>query len=88
MLKLVKLQSLIAKCCQNEENIALRNLQILYLFALRTGNCTTFGANVVHFPACNQGRRKHKKVGGGGLGFEGHLKNFSRKCWRQGGAGP
>ena len=30
MLKLVKLQSLVAKCCKNAENIALRNLQILY----------------------------------------------------------
>jgi hypothetical protein len=87
MLKVVKLQSLIAKCCQNEENIALRNVQILYLFALRTGNCTTFGANVVHFPACNQGRRKNKKVGGGPW-FRGAPKNFPPEMLATGGAGP
>jgi hypothetical protein len=28
----------------------MRNLQILYSFALRAGKCTTFGPKVVHFP--------------------------------------
>ena len=37
----------------NEENIALRNLQILYSFVLRTGICITFGPKVVHFPVRN-----------------------------------
>jgi hypothetical protein len=39
----------------NAENIALRNLQILYSykFVLRAGKCTTFGSKVVHFPVRN-----------------------------------
>ena len=52
-----------------------------------------------HFPCphtqftCSQGRRKHQKIGGalayrGTLGYrKGHLKTFSRKCWRRGGGG-
>jgi hypothetical protein len=42
---------------------------------------------------CRQGRRKHQKIGGGGAPdyrgtsgyWKGHLKKFSRKCWRRGG---
>ena len=44
ILKLVKLQSLAAKCCKrNVENIALQSWQILYTFVLRTEIPTTFG---------------------------------------------
>ena len=52
-----------------------------------------------HFPCPHtqftrsQGRTKHQKIGGalasrGTLGYrKGHLKNFSRKCWRRWGGG-
>ena len=44
MLKLVNLQIWLRNVVK-WENIALRNLKILYL--LRTGKCTTFGPNVL-----------------------------------------
>ena len=44
--KLVKLQSLV-------ENIALRSLQILYIFVLGTRRPITFKTNVVGFPVRN-----------------------------------
>jgi hypothetical protein len=46
ILKLVKLQSLVAKCCKME-NIALQSSQILYTFALRAEIPTTFRPKMV-----------------------------------------
>ena len=47
---MLKLQSLVAKCCLMRKTYLC---EILYYFVLRTGKCTTFGPNVVHFPARN-----------------------------------
>jgi hypothetical protein len=47
MLKLVKFQSLVAKCWGKYSPTKFAN------FVLRTGKCTTFGPNVVHFPVRN-----------------------------------
>ena len=52
ILKLIKLQSLVVKCCKNEENIALQRLRILYIllyYALKID--TVFSMHVgINFP--------------------------------------
>ena len=52
-LKLVKLQSLVAKCCKIRKYIALQTLQILYTFVLHAEIATIFGPNVVAISARN-----------------------------------
>ena len=53
LLKLDKIQTLVAKCCKNTENIALRSLQILFIFVLRAQIVTTFRPEVVTISARN-----------------------------------
>ena len=52
LLKLDKIQNLVAKCCKNTENIALRSLQILYTFVLRVEIVTTFEPEL-HISLCS-----------------------------------
>jgi hypothetical protein len=51
LLKLVKLQNLVTKCCT--ENIALRSLHILYMFILRAEIVTIFQPKMVTISARN-----------------------------------
>jgi hypothetical protein len=52
-MKLVKLQNLVAKCCKNTENIALRSLHIFSIFVLRAEIVTIFGSEMVTISARN-----------------------------------
>jgi hypothetical protein len=55
IMKLVKLQDSVAKCCGacRLENIALQSLQILYMFVLRAEIVTIFGSKMVTISARN-----------------------------------
>jgi hypothetical protein len=52
LLKLVKLQNLVTKCCT--ENIALRSLHILYMFVLRAEIVTIFQPKMVTISVRNK----------------------------------
>ena len=54
ILKLVKLQSLVAKYCKNAENIVVQISRILYTFVLRAEICTNFEPKVVQTYARNR----------------------------------
>ena len=62
ILKLVKLQSLVAKCCKMRKKIALQIQQILYTFGLRAEVCTTFGSKVVQISARNTKAFKIREI--------------------------
>ena len=49
MLKLVKLPSLVAKCCKIRKKMRLRSLQILYTFVLRLPQNGRLPVNFRHF---------------------------------------
>ena len=62
VMKLVKLQNLVAKCCKNRKYIALRSLHIFSIFVLRAEIVTIFGSKMVTISARNTNMLKICKL--------------------------